>query len=141
MKKYFYSLFFITILSTVSSFGQLEICQRQIIPEEHKIYKTLFSLIEDIKVIKSNSIRFDKQQYITSTNKNIQSLITNSDELPPLFDNRIFYDMEIVPIEAKVFSDSALVKIKLIITTLDGSFQEFLILNFKKEYIFVAFLN
>ena len=153
MKKYFYSLFFITILSTVSSFGQLEICQRQIIPEEHKIYKTLFSLIEDIKVIKSNSIRFNKQQYITSTNKNIQSLITNSDELPPLFDNRIFYDMEIVPIEAKVFSDSALVKIKLIITTLDGSFQEFLILNFKKEnyrwllnddtysFKFLSFLN
>lgn len=133
MKKYFRSICVITIFITTSSFGQLEICQRQIIPEEHKIYKTLFSLIEDIKLTKSNSVSFNKQQYLTSPSIYFKESITDGIELPPLFDNRIFYDMEIVPIEAKVFSDSALVKIKLIITTLDGSFQEFLILNFCKE--------
>ena len=153
MKKLFHRICVITILITTSTFGQLEICQRQVIPEEHKIFKTLFCLIDDIKATKANSVSFDRQQYLRSSTVDFIKSITNSIELPPLFDNRIFYDMEIVPIEAKVFSDSALVKSKLIITTLDGNFQEILILNFSKEqnkwllnddadsYRFLSYLN
>jgi len=134
MKKYFRGNFVITILITTSTFGQLEICQRQIIPEEHKIYKTLFSLVEDIKVTRLNSVSFDEREYLGSINKNIKSSNTNIVKLPLLFHNRYFNDMEIVPIEAIVFSDSAKVKIKLIITTLDGNFQEFIVLNYSKEH-------
>lgn len=134
MKKYFHRICIITILITTTTFSQLEICQRQIIPEEHKIFKTLFCLIEDVKVTKANSVSFYRQQYLTSTDMDFKKSITNSIELPPLFDNRIFYDMEIVPIEAIIFLDSAKVNIKLIITTLDGNFQEFIMLNYNKEH-------
>ena len=153
MKKYFHRICVITILITTTTFSQLEICQRQIIPEEHKIFKTLFCLIEDVKVTKANSVSFYRQQYLASTDMDFKKSMTDSIELPQLFDNRIFYDMEIVPIEAKVFSDSALIKSKLIITTIDGNFQEALILNFNKEdnkwllnddadsYRFLSYLN
>ncbi len=136
MKKNIYYLAILTIIFTQPNFSQFEYIQRQRIPDEHKLLRILNSIVEDIKTAKLNSE--DYTVLLTGSSKWSLSKANNKDgdenNIPPLFENKTFYDMEIIPISTVVKSEIGAVAFKMIVTTENGYLEESIELHFIKEY-------
>ncbi len=55
MKKHICYIVVFIIIASSSSFCQLELSPRQQIPEEHKLYRALLSIVDEIKAAKINN--------------------------------------------------------------------------------------
>lgn len=111
----------------------MEIIQRQIIPEEHKLYKSFLCIIEEIKTAKLNSENIDSQHYLSQVDRNESKISKNTETLQPTLEDRIFSEIEIVPLSAEIKSNFAEADFKLIITSEYGNSVDFLKLEFVKE--------
>jgi hypothetical protein len=135
MKKIIYYLAVLIIISTQSIFSQLEFIQLQRIPEEHKIFRLLNSIVADIKTAKINL--GDYTVLLTGSSKWSFSKTNKKDggenNITQLFENITFSDIEIIPISTVIKSDIAEVSFNIIVTAEFGYMEESLILYFVKE--------
>lgn len=134
MKKIIYYLTALLFISVEFIFCQPDVCQSQLIPEEHKLFKVLLSIVEDIKAAKANSENLNLKDYLLESGKNSDTTEAIISELPPLFEEKLFYEITITPLAANVKAETGEVSCKMILTNEDGSNSEyFLLVKFVKQ--------
>jgi len=116
MKKITFYLFILIFLVNSLIFSQIEINKIIPIPEEAALYESLHSIINKIKATKTNSEDLSEQNYLKTEDVGYKTKGKDIGDLPPLFDNREFYEMDIIPFSAEVHSDSGIVNCKIIIS-------------------------
>jgi hypothetical protein len=134
MKKIIYYLSILLFIAAELDFCQMEVCQRQRIPEEHKIFRALITIVEDIKAEKLNSENINRLTF--QSESKINSKISSGDKevLPPLFEDKIFSEITVTPLSAIIKADTGEVNCKMILTYEDGSSEYQLLLKFVKQF-------
>lgn len=134
MKKIIYYLAALLFISGEFIFCQPDVCQSQLIPEEHKLFKSLLSIVENVKAAKENSENINLKDYLLESGKNSDTLEAIINELPPLFEDKIFNEISITPLSANIKAETGEVSCKINLTNEDGSRSEYhIILQFVKQ--------
>lgn len=134
MKTYTIFIAAIFFHMTKLIFCQLEVSQIKTIPEEDKLYRLFICMVEDLKTSGMNLEIINKQNYLNEIkDDNIRQLEGRDiNTLPPLFEGKTFYDVEIIPILTVIKGLTGEIKFKMIISSEGGSYEDQVNLKYTK---------